>query len=468
MEKIWQSYKRIVYVFIVGSLLVGAYVPLFSSGTASALTQNQLEPRSIQMSDSSPSNNATISTGVGSGTGVTYKFTISNIDPFNSLAINFCDNSPIIGDTCLLSSGTQNGYAFTGQTSPGQMSVSSAALGTGANAPTTTCSGGAGNTVGGTGWSLTHTNSYTIFLTSGGSNTVCGGTVGSPATQTFTLTGITNPQLAYSYYARIYTYSSNAPTSATPTNYTAANSPGTYVDYGGIALSTVTTITITAKVQESLSFCVTSATYATWTTTGDCSDPNVSTHSPSMTLGNVVGSNVILQPEQKATGTDTFQLSTNATNGATINMHSSNTCGGLSVNGGTDLCPISAIGDYEATGGGGGTQTSTYDLNTADTADVAVFGMQLGTATTGTNHVSGLSGTGSLSDIAPYNGSGTLYGMNDTSGTGVVGTYGNEVANTTAPCYLLTNTISFGATSALTTPAGIYTANISLIATGAF
>lgn len=454
---IWRRYQRMIYVFAVALLIIWTYVPIFTPQTADALT-NQFLHRSIQMSDSSPSNNSTITTGVGSGTGVTYKFTIENADAFNSLAINFCDNSPIIGDTCL------NTTEFPGETSPGNMSVSSAALGTGANAPTTTCSGGSGNTVGGTGWSLSTPNPYTVLLTSGGSNTICGGSVASPQTQTFVLTGITNPDLAESFYARIYTYSSNTPGSASPTAYSSPTTPGTYLDYGGVAMSTTTVITITAKVQESLSFCVTSAAYATWTTTGDCSDPNVASHSPSATLGSVVGTNIVLTPEVKSTATDTFQLSTNATSGATINMHNSNTCGGLSTNGGVDSCPIQAVGDYVGTGG----QTNTFDLNTADTDDVAMFGAQLGTATDGTAVISGLAGTGSLTDLAPYDGTGTLYGMNDTATTGVVGTYGNEIAYTTTPCYLLTDTISFGADSALTTPAGIYSANLSLIATGAF
>jgi hypothetical protein len=457
MMSMWRRYKRVPYVFAVGALIIGTYIPLFSS-QVSALTGVQLEPRSIQMSDSSPSGNATITTGVGSGTNVSYKVTISNVNPLNSLAINFCDNSPIIGDTCLDTTG------FPGETSPGSMSVSSATLGSGADVPTTTCTGGAGNTVGGTGWTMSAPNPYTIFLSSGGANTVCGGTVGSPATQTFTIKNVTNPIFAESYYARIYTYNSNAPTSAAPTVYSAAATPGSFLDYGGIALSTVAVITITAKVQESLSFCVTSAIYTTWTTTGDCSDPNVASHSPSATLGTVVGTNVVLAPQVKATATDTFQLSTNATGGAIINLHSSNTCGGLSVNGGTDLCPIKAIGDFAGAGG----QTNTYDLNTAQTNDVAVFGAQLGTAASGTAIGSGLTGTGTLNRIAPYNGTGTLFGMNDTALTGVVGTYGNQIANTTAPCYLLTDTLTFGATSALTTPAGIYTTNISLIATGSF
>ncbi|HEY4963123.1 MAG TPA: hypothetical protein VIH90_00315, partial [Candidatus Saccharimonadales bacterium] len=266
------------------------------------------------------------------------------------------------------------------------------------------------------------------------------------------------------FYGRMYTYTANAPASATPTAYTSATVPGSYLDYGGIALSTTQVITITAKVQESLSFCVTSAIYSTWTTTGDCSDPNVASHSPSATLGSVVGTNVVLTPEVKSTATDTFQLSTNATGGAILDMHSSNTCGGLSVNGGTDSCPIEAIGDFGLTGG----QTNTFDLNTAETDDAALFGAQLGTATTGTAVISGLAGTGTLSNIAPYNGTGTLFGMNDTAVTGVVGEYGNEIADTTAPCYLLTDTLTFGATSALTTPAGIYSTNISLIATGSF
>ena len=454
MRYLWRRYRRTLYVFIAFALVIATYVPIFTPQIALAATGALLEPRSIQMSDSSPSGNATITTGVGSGTNVDYKVTIGNTDAFSSLVINFCDNSPIIGDTCL------NTTAYPSETSPGDMSVSAAAIGTSTNggAPTTTCSNG--NTVGGTGWTLSSPNSYTVVLSSSGSNPICAG-----GTQTFVLTGITNPDLAYSFYARIYTYASDSPTTATPTAYSSPTTPGSYVDYGGIALATVTPITITAKVQESLSFCIASTAFANWTP-GDCSSTQIASNPPSLALGTNVNGNIILTPGTVFSADDYMQLSTNATNGATVYMHTGNTCGGLSVNGGTDNCPIQAVGDYSGNTGG---QTGAYDLTTAAAANVALFGLQVQASTKGSDTTSGLSGIGSLTPNTTYNdGTSTDYGMNDTATTGVAGTYGTVISSTTAPCYLVNQVIQFAADSALTTPAGIYTANLSLIATGNF
>jgi hypothetical protein len=447
-------------VLAMSALIIGTYIPIFSPAIAAAAPV-QLEPRSIQMSDSSPSGSS-ITTSPGDGTDVSYKVTITNANAFDSIVLDFCDNSPIIADTCL------NTTAHPGETTPEGMSVAGAALGSGTVngvniSPTTTCTGGPTSPL--ANWVVSTPTTYTVELKdtsgAGGSHPIC-----AASTQTFTITGITNPNVAESFYGRIYTYADDAASS-----YTSSSAPGTYVDYGGIALSTVALITITAKVQESLSFCVTAAAYSTWTTTGDCTDPATTatgTGPPSLTIGTPEGSNVVLVPEQAATGTDTFQLSTNATGGAVIDMHSSNSCGGLSINGGADGCKIEAIGDdtgHNSTA----SQVGTEDISAAATADLAIFGVQLGTFSDGTTVPGGLHGTGTLNDVAPYNGTGTVYGLDDDPATGVASEYGNEIANTnSAPCFLLTDTINFGATSALTTPAGIYSTNISLIATGTF
>jgi hypothetical protein len=438
----------------VSFFVVGPYFPFLGSTIVNATTSYLLEPRSIQMSDSGASGNATITTGVGSGTNATYKVSIANINSFQSLVINFCDNSPIVGDTCLNTTG------YPGETSPGNMSVSGATVA----AISTTC--GSGNEVGGTGWSVTEPNAYTVELTSDGSHSICSGSVGTPQTQVFSISGITNPDVIESFYGRLYTYAATS-----PTGYTSpiGSGVGTYLDYGGIALSTTQVITITAKVEEILEFCVSGdaqnvtvnpAAGNPWSP-GDCSSTQASI-SPAVSLGTTVGSNVILTPEHVWTGEDYFQLSTNATNGAVLYMHSSNTCGGLSANGGTDSCPIQAAGDYSGNSG----QTSAYNFTTAANNDIALFGMQLGTSSDGS--VGSANGIGSLTNLAPYNGSSSNYGLDDAATTGVTGAYGNEIASTNSSCYLVNDSVLFAATSSLATPAGIYSTNISLIATGNF
>lgn len=450
-SSLWQRFRRVSLVFLVVLFVVGPYFPFLGSTIVNASTTSLLEPRSIQMSDSGASNNATIVSGIGSGTSVTYKVSFYNPDSFNSLVINFCDNSPIIGDTCL------DTTTFPGETSPGNMSVSGATI----TPISTTC--GSGNEVGGTGWSSSTPNAYTVELTSGGSNTICGA-----GTQVFSISGITNPDVIESFYARIYTYAADSPSTD---GYTGpvGSAVGTYTDYGGIAMSTTQVITITARVEEILEFCVSGdAQNSTvnpsagdpWSP-GDCSSTQASI-SPAITLGTDVGSEIVLTPEQVWTGEDYFQLSTNATNGATIYMHSSNSCGGLSADGGSH-CPIEAAGDYSGNSG----ETSAYDFNTAATDDVALFGVRLGDSSDGTD--GSANGVGSLTDVSTYNdGNSTDYGLDDSATTGVTGTYGNEIASTTSSCYLLNDSIVFAATSSLSTPAGIYSTNISLIATGNF
>jgi hypothetical protein len=81
-------------------------------------------------------------------------------------------------------------------------------------------------------------------------------------------------------------------------------------------------------------------------------------------------------------------------------------------------------------------------------------------------------GTGTIAPVAPYNGNGhttissdLFYGMN---GTNVTSTYGDVIASSSAPLSLTNNRLVFAATAALTTQAGIYTVNESLIVTGTF
>ena len=417
------------------------------------------------MSDSGASGNATIATGVGSGTNVTYKVSIANINSFQSIIINFCDNSPIVGDTCL------NTTEYPGETSPGNMNVTGSNSSFPASASvtpiSTTC--GNGHEVGGTGWTATALNAYTVELTSDGSHAICAGSVGSPQTQVFSISGITNPDVVEPFYGRIYTYTDDSPATD---GYTGpiGSAVGTYLDYGGIALATTQVISITARVEEILEFCVSGdaqnstvnpAAGNPWSP-GDCSSTQASI-SPALTLGTTVGDTVVLTPEHVWTGEDYFQLSTNAGNGAVIYMHSSNTCGGLSADGGTDNCPIQAAGDYSGNSG----ETSAYNFTTAANNDAALFGMQLGSSSDGTD--GSANGVGSLSDVTTYNtGNNAFYGMDDSATTGVTGTYGNEIASTTGACYLVNDYLIFAATSSLSTPAGIYSTNISLVATGSF
>jgi hypothetical protein len=170
------------------------------------------------------------------------------------------------------------------------------------------------------------------------------------------------------------------------------------------------------------------------------------------------------------------QLSTNATHGAVINLRSNpggggtnSTCGGLSADGGT-TCAIPPIG---ATNSAITAGTAAFGLFVSDGYLDAATALSTGTITAESTYNDGVN----VNTAAPT----TLhFGMDNTTAEAANGTvpsvytgnvsstFGTTLAHTTAPTYRVENTYVFGATAALTTPAGIYTANMSMTATGTF
>jgi len=133
--------------------------------------------------------------------------------------IEFCDNSPLIGQTC------------------------NAPAGLDTNEATITVA---------TGWTVhANTDANTLIVTRGAGSYTAG------VAETITLgtgaanNGIDNPNATGSYYARMLSYA----VAADAQGYT-DTAPGTYTDYGGVALSTANQLTVTAQVQEQLTFCV--------------------------------------------------------------------------------------------------------------------------------------------------------------------------------------------------------------------
>jgi hypothetical protein len=277
-------------------------------------------------------------------------------------------------------------------------------------------------------------------------------------------------------------YASPSGTGLLGVNLNADATHDLYSDYGGIALSTVTVINITARVEEQLTFCVTGSNPSAWATF-DCSDPVVTADPPAVALGSLSGTNRVLSPQRvdsnPVSGTNTpiwSQLSTNATHGAVIDMRNSNLndstpCGGLSANGTT--CGIPAISQNAADVSG----PSPWLMGIGQT-DNAAFGLFVSTSSI-------YSGSGGVGTITPsstyYNaacaaadptnplGTGTCYGMDQsTTGNNVISEFGSTLASTTGPVYRVDTNYVFAATAGLTTPAGIYSANLSMIATGTF
>jgi hypothetical protein len=254
-----------------------------------------------------------------------------------------------------------------------------------------------------------------------------GSALGTSASS-FELTGITNPSGTGSFWARIYTYS-DATYGSSGTVYSSPTALGSYVDYGGFALSTVSQISVTATVMETLTFCVNKTAPG-----AVCSGL---TTPVALTLGH--GSPLVLDSTQADTDTAHMQISTNAVAGAAIRMFTHNTCSGLSRDNGT-TCGIPGSG------------------NTPDpftTTNVAEYGLNVGT---------GSGGTGTITPTAPYS-TAANYAMQ----AAVASTYGDKIADTGGTATAsVDSTLTFAAQANVTTPAGVYSANESLIATGTF
>src|SRR5262249_37516234 len=153
--------------------------------------------------------------------------------------IEFCDNSPIIGDSCnaptgldLHAAGGSPTLVLANQSGITDFQID--ATGTTTNLLVLKRAGG--------GQSVNQNGAITVDL----------GTTSGCTLPALTCFGVTNPATTNTtFYARILTYA----TQAAAEGYT-STSVGSPVDAGGIALSTAEQITITAKVQERLTFCV--------------------------------------------------------------------------------------------------------------------------------------------------------------------------------------------------------------------
>ncbi len=184
-----------------------------------------------------------------------------------------------------------------------------------------------------------------------------------------------------------------------------------------------------------------------------------STTPPAIIIGH--GTNNTLDSSQVDRNTVWTLASTNALRGITVRMHNSNACGGLSTDNGT-TCPIPAVGP--------GTPAPIV-------AGTAMFGMFCYDSPTGpigaSNNVVVVGSAlcnANYRDAAHTTFPADMYfGMDSTTlDDNVSSTFGDVVAASTAPVSNVLNRYDFAATASDTTPAGIYRANLAMIATGTF
>lgn len=374
---------RLIGIATAVALLLIGNLPLL----APLVYAGQVTARSIEMSSSQPSL-----------TSVQYAVSFTpatNGGVINGIVVDFCMNSPLIGDSngCT----TTNGPSVTSSPAISGMSLS---IGT---------------------WTASTNGSapyHTLILTNGSGNT---GSTSTPVT--FTITTMVNPTTANTtFFARVLTYT----TTGGASSYTSA-SPGSYEDYGGDALSTASVISITATVSETLTFCTSSSAPLS-----GCSGLTT----PNLTIGH--GNPPILDNTQVDTATAYTQISSNDQSGTIVRMIDSNTsgCTNGGLKSGSNCIPgIGAFGSMSA-----------------------------GTADFGLNVANGTGGIGTVTANPNYGPTSNKYGM----GSSVTSTYGDPIESSSGATANVNSLLTFAATASPVTPAGIYTASMTLIATGTF
>lgn len=289
----------------------------------------------------------------------------------------------------------------------------------------------------------TATSGFTLSQTaaSGDNAVVLTGSI-SGATE-FTIGGITNPSAVGPLYVRIVTYD----TKEHAEDYTATNvndNGSGALDQGSAAVSITDTIGVSAAVNETMTFCVAGAAI----TAANCAGANALAP-PTVKLGEA--STNALSSQAVSEGSIYSQISTNAAGGAVVALKSGNQCGGLKrAATAANVCDIVAAND-----------------NSGITANQARFGIKVAPG----SDPSGATGAFNITGGASPFYSGSIFKLNYTSGgaSGVTSPFGDPVLDTAAaPANSKNAQITFGASISNDTPAGLYSNDFSLIATGKF
>ncbi len=444
--KYFVDQKRATALFLAAGLLVASVLPMLAS--VNKAYAEQITERKITLSSSKLSQ-----------ANVTYasSFKATQATVIRGLVIDFCQNSPLIGDACTNTNGvaavpTTGTVTFTNTGGTGDLTFE--ASGAGGN---TLRLSDADGVTGGDGFTPDFTNAITFSFTA----TNPTGTSASPGTPG-------------TFYGRVLTYA----LAATATGYASAT-PGTYLDYGGIALSTTNSLTVSAVVQEVLQFCVGGTTNNDDTTSiaNDCA----SSFTGSGTCGNTVNLGVLdsgsVSTSPVATGAPVngnacngaAMVRTNAANGVNIAYYAeqdagTNKLGALRVPGAT--CDVGASNTDRCIDSAGVTQSPF-------TAGVEEYGMSIAGINCGSTSAytcSFAASSNKVSRNAQYDGnSATVFGSDgatgyawDESGTPT------SIASSTGVVDDEALIMHFAATPNVTTPTGSYTVKANLIATSTF
>jgi len=278
----------------------------------------------------------------------------------------------------------------------------------------------------------------------------------------FSIYGIMNPTSVGPYYARIYTFSTystaqsffTASSTSGVLSYTYATAASANIDAGGVALEVTNSLTITAKVQEFLQFCIYSnatATAAPCTLTGS-----------TVTLGNSSG---ILSISTAYVDSSTrFDVATNASGYVAISFT------------GTPLANGSLLIENSSASGTGSTAATAY-VSTVGTNQFGVCAVAATSGNQATNYTSANlsfpnntynSNTGgacpsSLATSATYGGT-AIFGLNIAQAGSI---YGDLLA-LQKPGVGSTGLISFLGNISPATLAGVYSTTFNFVASGTY
>jgi hypothetical protein len=391
----------------------------------------QLVGRRIDMSATQTSEGSGRDGGDSFGQDVTYtvRFELASTHTnIEGIVVDFCSDSPITGDVCT----GANGIGFN--TNEGTLAIA--------------------NQVGISGFTLdAATDLDTVILTNATGNNLSSTTVVSfDLGTTAAADGLTNPTSPGSFYARILTYTDSTVAAA----YT-STVPGAFVDDGGIALSVANELTVTARVQEVLQFCIgteTASTYAPLDASDDCGD----VAGTALSLG-VVDSNGISTTSNIAVPNDgVAMVRTNAISGVVMyyKAEQNTSSGKLKIAG--QACNGTNFDDpcFNSVGG----------TRAAITSGTENFGVALKNRST-----TGGGNTNAVSCDTEYRGDGTAgctgavagnnYAWLDTGAFDTIASSGGPVDDELVE-------IEFAATASPTTPTGLYTVTANFVATATF
>jgi len=409
MSKYSALIKRASNATAALALTVASLTPAVMLG--SSAKAGQMSERQILMSNSQ----------INTASSYTVSFKPTATTTIERIVVDFCEDSPIIGDDC---SDPMDTMVFP---TTGTVSV----LLNGANGINFTVSGTDG------------TEDEVILSAADGSGRTV--TAANSDVVSFVITGITN-EIATpgSFYARIVTYETHNAAYAD-------NNVGSYIDAGGVALATTSDITINARVKETLVFCV--GATLDYNTITDC---GTGWSNQTIDLGVLESATTATSPVD-VIGTDgndhegAFLLTTNAFYGADIYYTSAN-----SLRVGETTCEN---GDTFSTD-----QCINADAVTAafPSAGTEKFGMLVNSFRD--NEIPDGEGSWSWADTNGVTAGTPTYANGygwDTDGQTLLGGTSSVVVN---DVYQLT----FKANVAATTPSGFYSTSANFVAVGQF